>query len=365
MEIIFVLILVGAAVAAEYLVYIRSGFKRLSYKASVGKSEVFEGEEVILTETIVNGKLLPLPFVKTEIVAPAFLDFGVAAEENKEGLCCIPSVFSLRGRERCRRVRSIKCTCRGRFEIGASSLYGSDLFGLGEFVFPVTDAKVWLTVLPAPLSAEDITPDNRQLYGDILVRRFICEDPFLVNGAHEYTGREPMNSIAWSACARTGKLMAVNRDYTSCSKMLIMLNFQRRDDIVTAATAEVCELLIKAAAFVMERAEEMRAEYALAINIPDEEPLAFGSGTEFKLEQLRRLALLKADCNLRIEDFLRDQPVGEFTDAVLITPTFSEESAEYLEKLRGQGMGVRAYAVRDETNADFCSRITRRVREEA
>ena len=364
MEIIFILILIAAAIIIEYFSYMRNGRKGLSYRAEIGRSEVFEGDEVILTEVIVNDKLLPLPFVKTEIVAPAFLDFGIKAEKNKEGICCIPSVFSIKGREKCRRVRKIKCTCRGIFEIGASSLYGSDLFGLGEFIIPVTDAKVSLTVLPSPLSADDFSPDNSQLYGDILVRRFICEDPFLINGAHEYSGREPMNSISWNASARAGKLMAVNRDYTSCSKMIILLNFQRRDDIVAPATEEVCELMIKAAAFVMEMAEEMKAEFALVINIPDQEPLTAGSGAGFRLEQLRRLAAVEADCYLRIEDFIMEQPVGEFTDVILITPTLSFESTDRLEDFKNQGLGVHAYAMHNESDADFCSQITRRVKED-
>ena len=89
MEIIFILILIAAAIIIEYFSYMRNGRKGLSYRAEIGRSEVFEGDEVILTEVIVNDKLLPLPFVKTEIVAPAFLDFGIKAEKNKEGICCI------------------------------------------------------------------------------------------------------------------------------------------------------------------------------------------------------------------------------------------------------------------------------------
>lgn len=364
MEIIFVLILIALAIAAEFFIYTRRGFINLSYKAELDRNEVFEGEEAVFTEIIVNGKLLPLPFLKTEIIAPVSLDFGVKAEKNKEGVCCIPSVFSVRGRERCRRVRSVRCCRRGVFEIGAASLYGSDLFGLGEFVLRVTDAKISLTVLPSPLSAEDFSTDNRQLYGDILVRRFICEDPFLINGAHEYSGREPMNKISWSASARAGKLMAISNDHTSCSKLLILLNFQRRDDIFVSASEEICELMIKAAAFAMERAEEARAEFALAINVSGQEPLEAGAGAEFKLKQLRRLAKISTECYLRTADFLEAQPVGEFTDAVLITPTFSFESAEYLEGLRRMGLGICAFSTYNEAEAPFCSQIVRRAKEQ-
>ena len=357
MEIIFILILLAIAVSAEYLIYNINGAKNLTYKAHLEKSEVFEGENAVLIEEIDNKKRLPLPFVKTEILSPVSLDFGVSAEANKEGFCGIPSVFSLKGREKCKRVRNIRCTQRGVFEMGAVSLYGSDLFGLGGFDLKVREAMVSLTVLPTPLEAEDFFPDNRQLYGDISVRRFICEDPFLINGSHEYTGREPMNSISWSATARAGKLMAFNKDFTTSAKILILLNFQRRDDIFTAAPSDTCELLIKAAAFVMERAEEIGAEYALSINAEEKAVVFSGSGGEFRLEQLRRLAAVKIDCRLRTAEFLTELSYAEYTDVILITPTLSEVTAEYLEELKAKGMGVYAYAARIESESKLCSQI--------
>lgn len=361
MEIIFILILLALAIALEYFIYSINGAKNLTYKARLEKSEVFEGENAVLIEEIDNKKRLPLPFVKTEIVAPAFLDFGVKAEANKEGLCGIPSVFSLKGREKCKRVRNIKCTCRGVFEMGASSLYGSDLFGICGFNLKVKDVMVSLTVLPSPLDAEDFFPDNRQLYGDISVRRFICEDPFLINGSHEYTGRDPMNNISWSATARAGKLMAMNKDFTTTAKILILLNFQRRDDIFTAAPMETCELLIKAAAFVMERAGEIGAEFALSINTVSETLVFSGSGEEFKLEQLRRLAALTPECRLRTREFLTERSAVGYTDIILITPTLSEETAEYLEELRSRGTGIYAYAMHNEAEVGFCSQIIRKA----
>lgn len=364
MEIIFILILLAVAVAAEYLSYSINGAKNLTYKAELQKSEVFEGENAVLIEEIDNGKRLPLPFVKTEILAPAFLDFGIKAEADKEGFCGIPSVFSLKGREKCKRVRHILCTCRGVYEIGADSIYGSDLFGLLNYNLKLKDVKVKLTVLPAPLESEDFFPDNRQLYGDISVRRFICEDPFLINGSHEYSGREPMNSISWSATARAGKLMAVNKDFTTSAKIFILLNFQRRDDIFAPAPKDVCELLIKAAAFVMERAEEIGAEFKLSINAEENMPIYSGYGTDFRLEQLRRLAAVIPNCRLRTGEFLAECPPFGCTDLIFITPTLSKASASYLEELKLKGTGVYVYAMRNEAEAKFCSQIIRKAKEE-
>lgn len=360
METLFILIILAAAAAAEYFLYARNGSKGVAYTAKLEKHEVFEGEEVILTETLSNSKNLPLPYVKTEIVAPSFLDFGENAKENKEGLCCIPSVFSLKKAEKCRRVRKIKCTRRGMFEIGAASVYGSDIFGLKEFTVSTENVKDFLTVLPAPLNSEDFSTENEQLFGDILIRRFIYDDPFLISGAHEYSGREPMNSISWSASAKAGKLMSNIKDHTTSSRILILLNFQRRDDLVAAAESSVCELMIKAAAYVMEKAENIKAEFALSINVSGYSPVISGSGTEFRYEQLRRLAAVTPECYLRTADFLRNNRTYEFTDIVLITPVLSSETADYLIKLKNQGLGVYAYTMNNEADMDFCSVITGR-----
>ena len=70
MEIIVILIIIAAAAAAEAFLYSKTGGRKLSYTARLERQEVYEGDSVTLTEELNNGKALPLPFVKTEIIAP-------------------------------------------------------------------------------------------------------------------------------------------------------------------------------------------------------------------------------------------------------------------------------------------------------
>ena len=359
MEIIVILLMIALAVGLETAAYRFRGTRGLSYKAALNRSEVMEGDTVTLTEELSNRKSLPLPFVKTEIIAPCLLDFNTKAKTSKEQLCYIPSVFSLKGREKCTRVRNIKCMGRGVFRLGATSLYGSDLFGLSGFTM-LTGVEEPLTVLPAPLNASDFEPSSRLFFGDIIVRRFICEDPFLISGSHEYTGREPMNTIFWNGTARAGKLMALNKDFTTSAKILILLNFQRRDDIITAAHDSVCEVLIKAAALALDESVRIGAEFGLAMNMPDEEQPEVNSGEGFRMKQLRRLAAVKPDCNYGVEDFIDSVHTGGFTDVVLITPTLSVNTANKLKQLQDKGLGVFAYSPNNEAEADFCVQITRK-----
>ena len=358
MEVIVILLIIAVAAISESLAYHFLGLKGLSYTAALNKSEVMEGDTVVLTEELSNRKLLPLPFVKTEIIAPVLLDFNTEAKTSKEQLCYIPSVFSLKGREKCTRVRNIKCTGRGVFELGASSLYGTDLFGFSGFTL-LTGVKEPLTVLPTPLNAEDFEPCSRLFFGDIIVRRFICEDPFLISGSHEYTGREPMNSIFWNGTAKAGRLMALNRDYTTSSRVLILLNFQRRDDIITAAPDPVCEVLIKAAALALDQSVRIGAEFGLAMNLPGEEQPEVNGGDGFRMKQLRRLAAVKPDCKYGVAEFIDSVNIGGYTDIVLITPTLSEETAEKLKQLQSKGFGVFVYSPRNDAQAEFCAQITR------
>lgn len=362
MEIIVMLLIIAAAAGVECFLYHRFGDEKLSYTARLEKDEVTEGDLVVFTEELCNDKRLPLPFVKTEIVIPSCLDLGTDEPESKEGLCYVPSVFSLKSRERCIRKRVIKCNRRGVFEIGSSSLYGGDLFGLSSFSLPLLQSES-LTVLPSPLDAEDFYPNSKLLYGDIFVRRFICPDPFMISGAHEYTGREPLNTIFWSAAAKTGKLMVVNKDFTTCSRLLILLSFQRRDDIITAASKAVCELMIKAAAFALDCGLKNVSETAMAVNVPDEDPVSAKSGEDFFTEQLRRLARLNPCCKCPTSEFITNQPLEEYTDIILITPFLSQSNADLLKSRERFGQCIRVYGTQNHSDADFFVQITRKYEE--
>lgn len=362
MEIIVMLLIIAAAAGIERFLYHRFGDKKLSYTARLEKNEVTEGDWVAFTEELCNDKRLPLPFVKTEIIIPSCLDLGTDEPESKEGFCYVPSVFSLKSRERCIRKRVIKCNRRGVFEIGSSSLYGGDLFGLSSFSLPLTQSES-LTVLPSPLDADDFYPNSKLLYGDILIRRFICPDPFMISGAHEYTGREPLNTIFWNAAAKTGKLMVMNKDFTSCSRLLILLSFQRRDDIITAASKEVCELMIKAAAFALDCGLKNGSEMAMAVNVPNEDPISAKSGGDFVTEQLRRLARLNPCCMCPTSEFIINQPLEEYTDIILITPFLSQSNADLLKSREQFGQYIRVYGTQNQSEADFFVQITRKYEE--
>jgi hypothetical protein len=95
--------------------------------------------------------------------------------------------------------------------------------------------------------------------GDFSVRRFIFEDPTLIYGYRDYTGREPMRQISWKATARTGKLTVREQDHTQewSATVLADLWSETQGDLerVLELVRTVCEVL-----------EERHISYALYSN---------------------------------------------------------------------------------------------------
>ena len=56
------------------------------------------------------------------------------------------------------------------------------------------------------------------------MRRFILDDPSLLVGYREYTGREPMKQISWNQTAKTGRLTVRQNDHTTDRIAMVIVN---------------------------------------------------------------------------------------------------------------------------------------------
>ena len=118
MELVAIILVIAAVVAAEVLIFGKYALKGIYYSASVNKAEVYEGETLELTEVVENRRFVALPWIKTELSASRWLAFSrkdSAAQTSGGDNTFIPGVFSLKPRSKCTRVRKIKCMKRGVF----------------------------------------------------------------------------------------------------------------------------------------------------------------------------------------------------------------------------------------------------------
>lgn len=355
MQIIIMAVILALALLVQYLVYKKLGLKNIRYTIFFSKTEAFEDEEIEIVEEIENAKALPLPWIRTEINCSRWLTFtGYNENDVQKGL--ISGVFMLKGYQKCRRSWKVKCEKRGVFKVEDITLAISDLFGL---VKPscVFKAEQRICVLPLPADINPPALSTEAYIGDISVNRFVMPDPFVISGAKEYTGREPMNRIHWAQSAKLGKIMVYNNEFTTERRMLIILNMQRafhyeREKLSVSAM----ETQIKGAAFMLDYCYGTHTPVALSANsgeILNIEPM---EGYEHNISVLRTLANLKNACGCHIDDFMQKQNFTDYTDIVFITGFLTDATAEILKRLCSNGKNV-AILSTELSECEFCEVI--------
>ncbi|MBD5130921.1 MAG: DUF58 domain-containing protein [Ruminococcaceae bacterium] len=342
MELIAMALIVAVIIVGQYLLYEKTGLKKVYYRLSISTPEAFENDVIEIVEEIENAKWLPLVWVRSEISCSPWLTFKgqtLTGDRNdrdeQRGL--ISGIFVLRGYRKCRRVWKVKCEKRGVMTIDNVIITASDLFGLSKraMVLEVTDT---VRVLPVPAEMDMGELSGDLFIGNMQVRRFVLPDPFMISGAREYTGREPMNRIHWLQTARTGNLMAYKNEFTTERRILIILNMQRSANAHgQPMNLSILEAQIKAAAFALDCCAKANAECALAVNAAERLYVSPNSGYAHVMNVLRRLAELENVCGERLDDMMMSLDCNEFTDIILITPCVTELTCEILEGLSNGG----------------------------
>ena len=340
MELVAIILVIAVVIAAEVLIFGKYALKGIYYSASVNKTEVYEGETLELTEVVENRRFVALPWIKTELSASRWLAFSrkdSAAQTSGGDNTFSPGVFSLKPRSKCTRVRKIKCLKRGVFSFDDTAVTATDMLGLVK-VSKGVKVGISITVLPVASDGEDAILSFNEPVGEILVRRFINEDPFMISGSKEYTGREPLNRINWKYTAITGKLMAMNNEFTTSRNTLIVMNMQRKGVVpVTSADIRDTEAFIKLAVKLIWDSVDNGCGCAFATNGGNVGGTA--SGFIKTAEQcegtLRMLAQLSDSCSFDFGSFLNALNYGSFTDVIILTPYIDNEMTTFVNELKG------------------------------
>lgn len=238
-------------------IYQRNALKKVSYTRYFSASSVYEGEQVEMVEEIANSKLLPLPWLRLESSIARGLEFG--SQENLgvstgEIYQNHISLFSLKSYRHIKRRHLITCQQRGLFRLDSVTMTAGDLFGLSRRseTFPL---QLELLVYPAMADFYELPLPVHSWLGELPVKRWIVEDPFLTSGTREYIPGDPLTSINWKATARTGSMQVHQKDYTADSRLIICLNVEDSDSMWRTVTdARRIEQGIRYAATVAEYA---------------------------------------------------------------------------------------------------------------
>lgn len=220
LQIVLALPLLILIEGALYKAFILKG---MVYRRSISETTAFEGQKILMIEEIENNSLLPIAWMKAESrISP---NLSVASSKNmeqgQEGYH--RSVFSIMPYYRIKRTHEVTCLQRGDYNVGNVTITSGDILG---FISKITayDNETRLLVYPNPLQHNKMIECFHSLQGDVVVRRFINPDLFLVAGVRQYQWGDPMSSINWKATARTNSLQVFKYDYSANSNILILFN---------------------------------------------------------------------------------------------------------------------------------------------
>ncbi|MBM7583249.1 uncharacterized protein (DUF58 family) [Caldicoprobacter guelmensis] len=222
-------------VVIQGLIFRRWGLKNVKYHRYFSVPAVFEGQEVEMIEVISNEKLLPVPWLRIESKISANLKFQKQFNLDIQHQQFHRSIFSLMPYTRIIRRHKVRCLKRGCYYLNSVTMTCGDLFGFQE-VSKEFQLSVQLLVYPKPLRMEEISLPSHSWQGDVTVKRWIVEDPFMVAGVRDYAYGDPLNRINWKATARTGKIKVNKLDFTANPKLMIYLNVDISDDMWSAVT---------------------------------------------------------------------------------------------------------------------------------
>ncbi|GAA4877377.1 DUF58 domain-containing protein [Paenibacillus vulneris] len=326
------------------------GHRGLTYERYFSTRGCFEGEETEMIERIANRHILPVPWLRLESLIHAGLHFYSQANLDINNGALFQnhkSLFSLMPFTQITRRHRIYCSKRGCYRLNTASLTYGDLVGLYRNTLKLSlDAE--LLVYPKLAQLDELTLPSHSWQGDLVVRRWIVEDPFMISGTREYRYGDPLNGINWKATARSGRLQVHQRDYTADHRLMIYLNVEDHEKMWSQVNDEAMfEKGLSIAAALAQHAIDLGMEVGFATNahsVDSRDPVRVeaGGGTEhmtFLLEAMARIVVARS---IPFDTLLEEEAdKGAANQDILILSAYiSDKMHPPIEQLRYQGNSV-------------------------
>lgn len=347
-----------ALVLGTALLWRRLGTRNLSYRRAFLPNRAFPGDEIYLSVSLENAKLLPLPWAEIREQLPLKVGLpgveleavGEPADEDGGGgkvdYQLLRALFSLWPYERIEQRYRIQCNQRGRFRVGPSTVAISDAFGIAVREFDV-DSTDDLLIYPQLRPLDDFGLPLDHPFGDDKPEQPLWEDPLRFKGVRDYDPGDPPRRIHWRATARTGRLLSKVFEPGASGALAIFLDLNTPAQEWSETELGTIEGAISAAASIM--ADEL--SHKRQVGLYSNAPLLTGERrlrlpiTRARAQlgrTLEALALLVPHAVLRIEPLLLDEarrlPRGTVIAIITLNP--SDELRELVERLLRAGRPV-------------------------
>lgn len=351
MELQWLMLITGALLIGTSWLYRRRALRHVGYERTFSVRFAYEGDTIEMIERIANRKLLPLPWLRLESLLPGRLAFEKQTNLDIRSGDIFQnhiSLFSLRPYRQIVRRHRVLCTARGWYRLESATMTAGDPFGLTRATLRCP-MSLELVVYPKPAAWNELPLPIHSWLGDIAVRRWIVEDPFLTSGVRPYRAGDGFKSVNWKATARTGELQVHQRDFTADHRLWICLNFEVTASMWKQVTdPERIERAIRLAATVADYALARGIETGLLCNGwmldgPKHAVRLEPTGGTVQLQRLlEAMAKLELESVYPFPDLLKEEVEAGTTGADFLILTCHTEGgiAEMADELRRRGNGV-------------------------
>lgn len=250
MRILLILFIVILLYFLQGNLYSKYAFKKISVDIKFKQNNMFEGEDNEVVFTILNKKLLPIWWASINFSTSKYLIFEKKININliNDNTYISDQVFLMpyEGNKKHYGITALK---RGYYSIDNIELLTRDLFGIYE-ILGKFEVYTSLYVYPKLLDPDDAQFNFKRFNGDVLSKRHVIEDPFLLRGIRDYEPFDSFKSINWKASAKTNELKTNQFDFSSSQEIIFFLNIEKNnawdsDKIVEKSISIVASLATK------------------------------------------------------------------------------------------------------------------------
>lgn len=314
------------------------------------KSQVTEGEPVMVEELFENRKWLPLPVVFLQFKLSKH--FQVAGERCKKGedRYSRNELLSVMMNQRFRRRIEVVCHKRGIYDIERASVVAKSLL-LDEEYMDTFQCDSRLKVYPRMVDAGRFENMLRSSAGGQVTQPFMQEDPFLLQGIRDYQIYDHMKSINWKATARTGSMKVNVVETVSSRDAYVFLNMQKESLAVSNEVLEESIRLAKTFCAMFSQKGVKSSLYTNGTNGENMEPVCVrhGIGAEYMSRVNEALTQIYVDETGNHISHGRDQEVD-----------FVEKYASTIEKCAQDGRVVILSNCQDAAMVEMLSNLHRK-----
>ena len=354
MSVLVILVVLAALYALSGVVLQKVGLKGLACSRAFSRPAVFEGDEGEMIEIVRNDRPVMIPWLRVESRISPHIRLGRQDNLHVSGSMYYCSLFTLMPYQQVRRRHKVKFLHRGAYDLGSASLTAGDILGLFQSNREQS-MRVPVLVYPRLLDERDVPAPLSRLMGEMVSRRQLLSDPFLVRGIRPYQPGDPVRDIHWPATARTGETQVRVHDHTAQTKLLVVLNVQRKDgqwgDHLMEYEQGEIEHEISMAATLCIQALRAGLAAGFAANMPLGEeksctvllPSGGAAREEELLTAFARLTILRS---LAFPNFLESLTAYSGLDMLIISCYDSEEIQLAMQRLRQSGNQASLYLVK-------------------